>query len=186
MELDDGDVLGAAAVVLAAGAWSGQIAGLPPVARPPVRPVKGEIIRLSGPAIDPVLSRTVRAGVQGRSVYLVPRDNGEVVVGASMQEAGFAATVRAGAIHELLADAIAVVPAVAELELVETTARLRPATPDNGPILGPTPIDGLLLATGHHRNGVLLAPVTAEALVAVLCGRSLPADAAQFTLERFG
>jgi len=186
VELDDGEVLRPAVVVLAAGAWSGQVGGVPPSARPPVRPVRGEIIRLSGPADDPVLLRTVRASVQGRSVYLVPRRNGEVVVGASMQEAGFASTVRAGAISELLGDAIAVVPAVAELDLVETTARLRPGTPDNGPILGPTPVDGLLLATGHHRNGILLAPLTALALVAVLRGESLPVEAKAFTLERFG
>jgi glycine oxidase len=185
VELDDGEVLPAAVVVLAAGAWSGRIGGVPPSARPPVRPVKGEIIRLSGPTDDPVLSRTVRAYVRGRSVYLVPRGNGEVVVGASMQEAGFSSTVRAGAISELLADAIAVVPAVAELDLVETTARLRPGTPDNGPILGTTPVDGLLLATGHHRNGILLAPVTAFALVAALRGQSLPVEAKAFTLERF-
>ena len=186
VELDDGEVLRPAVVVLAAGAWSGQVGGVPPSARPPVRPVRGEIIRLSGPADDPVLLRTVRACVRGRSVYLVPRRNGEVVVGASMQEAGFASTVRAGAISELLGDAIAVVPAVAELDLVETTARLRPGTPDNGPILGPTPVDGLLLATGHHRNGILLAPLTALALVAVLRGESLPVEAKAFTLERFG
>jgi glycine oxidase len=185
VEFDAGEVLSAATVVLATGAWSGQMDGMPPQARPPVRPVKGEILRLSGPPAEPVLFRTVRASVQGRSVYLVPRRNGEVVVGASMQEAGFTATVRAGAIYELLADAIAVVPAVAELELVETAARLRPATPDNGPILGRTPIDGLVLATGHYRNGVLLAPVTADALVAVLGGGSLPTVAAGFGLERF-
>jgi glycine oxidase len=184
-ELDDGTVVSAGSVVIAAGPWSPSIAGLPEVARPPVRPVKGDIIRVLGSADDPVLTRAIRAGVRGKDVYLVPRRNGEVVIGASVEEAGFSTAVRAGAVFELLQAAVAVVPEVAELELVETIARLRPASPDNLPILGATPVKGLVLATGHHRNGVLLTPITAEAVTAVLCGDELPAVAAPFTLDRF-
>jgi glycine oxidase len=184
-ELDDGTVVSSGAVVIAAGPWSPAIAGIPDGARPPVRPVKGDIIRVLGSADDPVLTRAIRAGVRGKEVYLVPRHNGEIVIGASVEEAGFSTSVRAGAVAELLQAAIAVVPEVAELELVESIARLRPASPDNLPILGATPVPGLLLATGHHRNGVLLTPITAEAVTAVLCGNELPSIAAPFTLDRF-
>jgi glycine oxidase len=147
--------------------------------------VKGDIIRVLGSAEDPILSRAIRAGVRGKDVYLVPRRNGEVVIGASVEEAGFSTAVRAGAVFELLEAAVAVVPAVAELELVETLSRLRPGSPDNLPILGTTSVPGLVLATGHYRNGVLLTPITAEAITAVLCGHELPAVAAPFTLARF-
>jgi glycine oxidase len=185
VELDDGAVVDAGTVVVAAGAWSSTLAGLPDAARPPVRPVKGEILRLQSDPGDPILTRTVRASVEGRSVYLVPRRHGEIVVGASVQEGGFDTTVRAGAVYELLRAAVGVVPEVAELALVETRAGLRPGTPDNGPVLGRTPIPGVVLATGHHRNGMLLTPVTAEVIVAVLAGAELPSVAAAFTLGRF-
>jgi glycine oxidase len=93
--------------------------------------------------------------------------------------------VRAGAVFELLEAAVAVVPAVSELELVESLSRLRPGSPDNLPILGATSVPGLVLATGHYRNGVLLTPITADAITAVLRGQELPAVAAPFTLARF-
>lgn len=185
VELEDGTVLNAAVVVVAAGARSAGLDGLPVDCRPPVRPVKGEILRLQADPAHPILSRTVRASVQGRSVYLVPRRHGELVVGATMEEAGFDTTVRAGAVHDLLRAAIDLLPAAGELPLVEALARSRPATPDNAPVLGGTPESGIVLATGHHRNGMLLAPVTADALLAVLEGGPLPAVAAPFTLERF-
>ncbi|MCL2393970.1 MAG: glycine oxidase ThiO [Acidimicrobiaceae bacterium] len=185
VELADGTHLAAATVVLAAGAHSGTIEGLPAPARPPVRPVKGEILRLAGDPADPVLEHTVRASVEGRSVYVVPRRHGEVVVGASSQEAGFDTRVRAGAVEELLRAAVDLVPGLAELELVECRAGLRPGTPDNGPVLGRTPVAGLVLATGHYRNGMLLTPVTVDAIDEVLAGHDLPEVAAPFTLERF-
>lgn len=185
VEMEDGTVLEAPLVVVAAGAHSAELQGLPVEAVPPVRPVKGEIIRLRSDPDRPVLHRTVRAIVQGHFVYLVPRLHGELVVGASMEEAGFDTTVRAGAVHDLLRAAIDLLPAAAELPLAETMARLRPATPDNAPVLGSTSVPGLLLATGHHRNGMLLAPVTADALVAVLGGGELPPPAAPFNLARF-
>jgi glycine oxidase len=143
-------------VVLAAGAWSAELAGLP------VRPVKGQIIRLRSPA--PLLSRCVRGTVHGTPVYLVPRGDGEMVVGATQEELGFDTRVTAGGLYELLRDARELVPGVTELEVAEVAAGLRPGTPDNVPLIGPSGVPGLTLATGHHRGGVLLAPLTAAIL----------------------
>ena len=179
LRLLDGTVLRADAVVLALGASSGGLAGAPPV---PVRPVKGQILRLRG---EPLLTGTVRALVRGRSVYLVPYGQGRLIVGATVEELGFDARLTAGAVLELLQDAAEVVPGVSELELVETTVRWRPGTPDNAPLLGPCSLPGLLLATGHYRNGVLLAPVTADVLLEVLTVGDLPAVAAGCTATRF-
>ncbi|GHH62582.1 glycine oxidase ThiO [Streptosporangium violaceochromogenes] len=154
-----GTTLGAHRVVLAAGAWSGTVDGFPPEALPPVRPVKGQIVRLRSPA--PLLRRCVRGVVHGSSVYLVPRGDGELVVGATQEEMGFDTRVTAGGLWELLRDARELVPGVTELELADVVAGLRPGTPDNLPLIGPTNVPGLFLATGHHRGGVLLAPLTA-------------------------
>src|SRR4051794_32192826 len=173
-----GEVLGDH-VVLALGAWSGQLPGTPPV---PVRPVKGQILRLRGPAL---LTGTVRALVRGRSVYLVPYDDDRLVVGATVEELGFDDRVTAGAVLDLLSDATEVVPDLAELELVETTVRWRPGSPDNAPLVGPSSLPGLLLATGHHRNGVLLAPVTADAVVTMLTGDDVPDEVAALDPARF-
>lgn len=172
-------------VVVAAGSWSADIDGIPPAVVPPVRPVKGQILRLRfDPAAAP-LRGTVRGLAAGRSVYLVPRVHGELVVGATVEEVGFDTTVTAGAVHDLLRAAIDLVPEVAELELVEATARLRPGTPDNAPLLGPTGLGGLVLATGHHRNGVLLAPITAEVIASVVTTGTVPPAAAGFDPGRF-
>ncbi|MEX0705268.1 MAG: glycine oxidase ThiO [Nitriliruptoraceae bacterium] len=166
----DGEVVTGDQVVLAAGAWSATIDGLPDTARPAVRPVKGQLLHLRDPAGDPVLATTVRGLVRRRSVYLVPRDDGGLVVGASEEERGFDTAVTAGAIRELLDDAARIVPGVDELELLETIAGVRPTTPDNAPVIGRGELDGLVLATGHHRNGVLLTPVTADAVTALVTG----------------
>jgi glycine oxidase len=142
-------------VVAATGAWADW---LPDEARPPVRPVKGQIVRLRGPAADPVVERTIRTP----AVYVVPRASGEVVVGATVEERGFDTTVTAGAVYELLREAYRAVPELAELELAEASAGLRPGTPDNAPIVERSTVDGLVVATGHFRNGILLAPTAAE------------------------
>ena len=113
----------------------------------------------------PLLTRTVRGLVRGHSVYLVPRRDGSMVIGATVEERGTDLTVQAGAVHELLCDARALVPGVDELELVEAAAGLRPATPDNTPRIGWTGLDGVVAAVGHYRNGILLAPLTAAAVV---------------------
>jgi glycine oxidase len=181
LTLVDGTTVRGDQVVLALGAWSGHLAGLPTGAVP-VRPVKGQILRLRG---EPLLSGTVRALVRGRSVYLVPYGGDRLVVGATMEELGFDGRVTVGAVADLLRDALEVVPGLTELELVETLARWRPGTPDNAPLLGPSALPGLVLATGHHRNGVLLTPVTADAVAAVLAGSALPEVAAPFVAARF-
>lgn len=180
LDLDDGSVLGAGTVVLALGAHSGRLPGAPEL---PVRPVKGQILRLAGAA--GLLEGTVRALVRGRHVYLVPYAGDRLVVGATVEDRGFEDRVTAGGVHDLLRDAIEVVPGITELELVETLARWRPGTPDNAPVLGPSGVPGLVLATGHHRNGVLLTPVTAELVAELLVTGELPALAAPFTRDRF-
>lgn len=172
--VQDGGILAAGAAVVAAGCWSGRLAGVPPDAVSEVRPVKGQILRLAGPGDRALLGRTVRGVVAGSHVYLVPRSDGRVVVGATVEEQGFDTTVRAGAVYELLRDAMRLVPGVAELELVEVDAGLRPGSPDNAPLVGPTEVDGLAVATGHYRNGVLLAPGTADALASWLAGGRMP------------
>ncbi|MFI9200782.1 glycine oxidase ThiO [Streptomyces sp. NPDC053048] len=185
-ELDDGTRVAAGQTVLAAGSLSGGLAGLPEDVLPPVRPVKGQILRLRVPeAYRPFLSRTVRAVVRGGPVYLVPRENGELVVGATSEELGWDTTVTAGGVYELLRDAHELVPGITELPLVETRAGLRPGSPDNAPLLGPTALPGLLTATGHHRNGVLLTPVTGDVMAEVLTTGQLPEEARPFSPRRF-
>jgi glycine oxidase len=173
--LADDSVITARWIVLAAGWESAALPGLPAGVAPPVRPVKGQIIRLrmtsatSAAGLPPgLLQRTVRGVVRGSSVYLVPRDNGELVIGATQEELGPDTTVTAGGVWELLRDARALVPGITELELQDVTAGLRPGTPDNAPVLGPSELPGLVLATGHFRAGVLLAPVTADTIATYL------------------
>ncbi|MET7384656.1 glycine oxidase ThiO [Streptomyces sp. NPDC005529] len=183
----DGTELGAGQVVLAGGSLSGQLAGVPDDVLPPVRPVKGQVLRLTVPQrYAPFLNRTVRAVVRGSHLYLVPRENGELVVGATSEELGWDTTVTAGGVYELLRDAHELVPGITELPLTETRAGLRPGSPDNAPLLGPTALDGLLLATGHFRNGVLLTPVTGDAMAHVLTTGELPDDVRPFSPRRFG
>ena len=167
-------------VVLAMGAQSASLPGVPPL---PVRPIKGQILRLRG--ARGLLEGTTRALVRGRHVYLVPYDGDGLVIGATVEDRGFDPSVTAGGVHDLLHDAIEVVPGVTELELVETLARWRPGTADNAPVLGPSGLPGLVLATGHYRNGVLLCPVTGDVLAEHLTSGTLPELAAPFTVARF-
>jgi len=161
-----GAALRAPAVVLAAGAWSGQAEWLPEPARPPVRPVKGQVLELRGRGGAAPCSRILAS----ERVYLVPRDDGRLIVGATVEEQGFETTATAGGVHELLREAYRLLPEVAEMELLETAAGLRPGTPDNLPRVGPSPVEGLLWATGHYRNGILLAPLAAQQIAAQLEG----------------
>jgi glycine oxidase len=160
------------AVVLCNGAWSGQTPWLPAEARPSVRPVKGEVIELRPREGEPVPAERI---VCSERIYLVPRTDGRLVAGATQEERGFDTTVTAGGVHELLREAYRVLPDIAEMELIGMVAGLRPGTPDNLPIVGRGAIDGLLLATGHFRNGIMLAPITAEAVAATLADRPVPA-----------
>ncbi|HEY5359180.1 MAG TPA: glycine oxidase ThiO [Streptosporangiaceae bacterium] len=190
--LADGSAVLAPRVVLAAGWESVAIAGLPAAAVLPVRPVKGQILRLRPTAAmraaglpAALLSRTVRGLVRGSAVYLVPRQDGELVVGATQEEMGPDTTVTAGGVWELLRDARLLVPGITELELAEAVAGLRPGTPDNAPVIGPGALAGLVWATGHFRGGVLLAPVTADLVTGYLESERLPALALPFTAQRF-
>jgi glycine oxidase len=162
--LRGGERVRAGQVVLAAGPWCGRIGGLPDAARVRVRPVKGQILRLRDPTGPGLLRRVVRF----ESGYLVPRADGRYALGATVEEKGFDLSPTAGGVYELLRDASELVPGIEELQLEELSVGLRPGTPDNSPAIGRGALEGLVWATGHHRNGILLAPLTAELVVATL------------------
>jgi glycine oxidase len=162
--LSDGGSLSAETVVIAAGCWVRSIRGIPDRLAGAVRPVKGQVLRLRPRSAAPPIRHTIRT----EEVYLVPRPDGETVIGATVEEMGFDTTPTAGAALELLRAADEVVPAVREMELAEVSVGLRPGSLDNAPLIGSTSVPGLVLATGHYRNGILLAPVTAEAIAHLL------------------
>ena len=173
--LEDGRSLEAGAVVVAAGAHAGRLGSVP------VRPVKGQVLRLRDPHGPGLVERTVRT----HDAYLVPRADGRYVVGATMEERGFDTAPTAGGVFELLRDISEVVPGVLELELDELLAGLRPTTPDNLPAIGAGALEGLYWATGHHRNGILLAGLSGELAATALCGDELPPWAAPVDAQRF-
>jgi glycine oxidase len=168
--LRDGERVAAGQIVLATGPWSGALPGVPEDARVPVRPVKGQSVRLRDPAGPGLIERVVRWD----GGYLVPRTDGRYVLGATSEERGFDTAMTAGGVHDLLRDASELVPGVLELEVEELIAGLRPGTPDNAPIVGVSPAaPELVWATGHYRNGALLTPVTADLVVAALAGEEI-------------
>jgi glycine oxidase len=179
--LSDGERIRSPRVVIAAGAWCGAIEGIPPTARVPIRPVKGQILRLHDPAGPGLVTRVLRVP----DGYVVPRGDGRYVIGGTMEERGFDTTVTAGALHELLREASGLVPGVSELVLDELSAGLRPGTPDNLPAIGRGQLDGLYWATGHRRGGVLLAPITATLVVDLLAGEDPPELLRPFDPARF-
>ena len=169
------------AVVLAAGAWSREIGGIPPAQLPPVRPIKGQMLALRMDPAAPLLRHVVWLP-RG---YLVPRGDGRLIVGGTVEERGFDETLTAGGLLALLEGAWRAIPAIEELAIAETWVGFRPGSRDDAPILGPSGLDGLIIATGHHRNGILLTPVTAATIsTCVLTGR-LPEIARPFAPERF-
>jgi glycine oxidase len=179
--LADGSKVAADVVVLAAGPWSRSIAGVPPELRPPVRPIKGQMLSLRMDRAAPLLSHVVWAP----GAYLVPRRDGRLLVGATVEEKGYDTSLTAGGMLTLLEAAWRAVPAVEELPIDEMWVGHRPGSRDDAPILGPGPIDGLIYATGHHRNGILLTPITADAIARlVLDGVADPAIR-PFGNERF-
>ena len=168
-------------VILAAGAWSREIAGIPPAHLPPVRPIKGQMLALRMDPAAPLLRHVIWAP---RS-YLVPREDGRLIIGGTVEERGFDDTLTAGGLLALLEGAWRAVPGIEELPVAETWVGFRPGSRDDAPMLGPSGIDGLVVATGHHRNGILLTPLTAETVSAyVLTGR-LPPILQPFSPERF-
>jgi glycine oxidase len=185
--LADGDVIECGTVVVATGSWTGSIAGLPDELRTAIRPVKGQLLRLRHPAgLPQITTHTIRATVRGTDIYLVPRADGEMIVG-STQEERQDQMVTAGAVHDLLHDAMSVLPVTSELILAETCAGLRPGTPDNGPVVGWAGAGAgrILLATGHYRNGILMSAATADAVVAHLTGQDPAPEWSPFSPARF-
>ena len=179
--LADGTKVAADVVVLAAGAWSRSIAGIPPELRPPVRPIKGQMLALRMDAAAPLITHVVWAP----GAYLVPRRDGRLLVGATVEEKGYDSSLTAGGMLTLLEAAWRAIPAVEELPIEEMWVGHRPGSRDDAPILGVTPIRGLVYATGHHRNGILLAPVTADAIARLVLDGLAEPLIRPFGLERF-
>jgi glycine oxidase len=172
-----GEKISANFVVAAAGSFCGSIGGLAPFA--PTRPVRGQMVALrSG---DVALRRVLRSP-RG---YLVPRADGRIIAGSTLEDAGFQKHVTPSGIEKILDAALELIPGLAGAEIAETWAGLRPGTPDNLPILGPTDIEGLLIATGHYRNGILLAPVTAKLVRNWILREQVSLDASIFSPLRF-
>lgn len=165
-------------VINAAGAWAAQLEGVPAACVPPVHPVKGQMLSIEVPR------GLVRRTTWVPGAYLVPREDGRVLVGATVEDAGFDQRTTAGGTNSLLHAALAAAPALAGFTISEVWAGLRPGTPDERPFLGETPIEGYLLAAGHYRNGVLLAPITARLLAQAIEGNTT--DLAPFALARTG
>jgi glycine oxidase len=179
VELEGGEFVAAEQVLIATGAWA--LPGLPEAVAVPLRPVKGQIMRLRDPGGPGLLGHVLRM----RGGYVVPRGDGRYVLGATMEERGFDTRVTAGAVYELLRDAIELLPGLGELVLEEVSAGLRPATPDNAPAIGPGALEGLHWATGHYRHGILLAAITADALSRALTGEDPGELLAPFAPARF-
>lgn len=178
VRLEDGSGVAGGAVVLAAGAVAGSVAGVPDL---PVRPVKGQLLHLRGPATEPLSDRSIR----GLDVYVVPRGDGRIVVGATVEEKGHDLVPTAGGVFALLRAAYELLPGMTELELAEVAVGLRPGTPDNAPLIGPWVLENLYVATGHYRNGILLAGVTGDAIATALAGDPLPEEVVPFDPHRF-
>jgi glycine oxidase len=181
VRLADGTAVAAGTVVIAAGAWSRAIEGVPQALRPPVRPVKGQMLALKMDAAAPLISHVVWAP----NVYMVPRRDGRLILGATVEEKGFDTTLTAGGVLALLEAAWRVLPAIEELPIDEMWVGHRPGSRDDAPILGSAAIDGLVYATGHHRNGILLTPVTADAIARLVGDGEVDTAIRPFGLERF-
>lgn len=177
----DGRLHVADIVVVAAGPWSRLLEGMPEAARPPVRPIKGQMLALQMDPASPLISHVLWAP----KLYFVPRNDGRLIIGATVEERGFDTSLTAGGVLSLLDGAWRAVPAIEELPIVEMWTGFRPGSRDDAPILGPGPVEGLVYATGHHRNGILLAPLTADVLSGYILTGELPPVARPFQIDRF-
>ncbi len=177
----ENEILQADTVIVAAGPWSRDIPGLPEALKPPVRPLKGQMLAIQMPRAAPLLDHVV----WGPEMYLVPRSDGRLLIGATVEEMGFDASLTAGGMMDLLREAWEVLPGIYDLPLVESWVGFRPASRDDAPILGPTAMEGLIMATGHHRNGILLAPITARTIADTVLTGETPAAILPFSLDRF-
>jgi glycine oxidase len=177
-----GERFAAGGVLIAAGAWSAEGRLAVESSAPAIRPVKGQLLELR---VRRGYRPPARHVVRTPRCYVVSRPDGRVVLGATQEEQGFDTSVTADGVYRLLEAAWEVLPEVGELELVRARAGLRPGTPDNAPAVGRGDVDGLIWATGHHRNGILLAPFTAQAVTSLLVGGELPPAFAPFTPDRF-
>ena len=169
------------AVVLCAGAWSREIGGIPSNHLPSVRPIKGQMLALQMDAAAPLLRHVIWLP-RG---YLVPRLDGRLLIGATVEERGFDEALTAGGLLTLIESAWRAVPAIEELPISETWVGFRPGSRDDAPMLGPSGIDRLVIATGHHRNGILLAPLTAAAISGYLLSGRVPQILQSFAPDRF-
>ncbi len=169
-------------VVLAAGAWSAEVDGVPPAARPPVRPCKGQMMALAMDPAAPLLNHVV----WGPGTYLVPRRDGRLILGATVEEKGFDTTMTAGGVLSLLHAAWRVLPGIEELPILESWVGFRPRARDDAPLLGPTAaLPGLIHASGHHRNGILLTPATADLVARCILDGTMPALGRAYSPDRF-
>jgi len=164
--------------VIAAGCFSGSIAGVGKYA--PVRPAKGQILALRGDGLN------IERVLWSENIYLVPRNDGRIIAGATVEDVGFDKKLTAGATAKNLAGAIELVPALGNAQVEESWAGLRPDTPDHLPILGPTDLDGLLIATGHFRSGIILTPITARLIREWITLQKVSVDWDRFSPLRFG
>jgi len=179
--LSDGTKVPADVVVLAAGAWSRTIGGLAPELRPPVRPIKGQMLSLKMDAAAPLMTHVIWAP----GIYMVPRRDGRLILGATVEEKAFDTSLTAGGMLTLLEAAWRTIPAIEELPIDEMWVGHRPGSRDDAPIVGPGPAQGLIYATGHHRNGILLTPVTVDAVAKLVLEGALDPAIRPFGIERF-
>lgn len=168
-------------VVLAAGAWSNEIDGIPRELRPLVRPVKGQMVALRMDPAAPLIRHVVWAA----KAYIAPRIDGRLIIGATVEERGFDGAMTAGGVLALLEGAWRAIPGIEDLPIDEMWSSFRPGSRDDAPILGPTDIDGLIYATGHYRNGILLTPITARAISNYIISGEIEDAIRPFTLDRF-
>ncbi len=174
-------VFAADTVVITTGAWAGSRSPLAKWVDLPVRPIKGQMLAVQMPA-DQILTEHV---IWGEDVYLVPRRDGRLLIGATVEEKGFETQITVGGLLDLLKQAWTILPGLYDMPMIETWAGLRPGSPDDAPILGKTSIEGLYVATGHHRNGILLCPLTAYAMSDLIVTNAWPQVCDSFTLQRF-